>query len=79
MEETAQMPPDPGPSFEEEMEQRLRGEAEFQRDRANQALHDVAYWRGMYQVMVRIIAEQHDDPALAWLDEIVHTRFGAMR
>lgn len=71
--------PDPGPSLQEEIEQQLRNEASRQADRANQAQEDAAYWHGMYRIMVRIVAEQHDDPALAWLDEIVHTRFGAMR
>lgn len=38
----------------------------------------VAYWRANYRILLRILAEQHDDPALAWLDEIVHTRFSKL-
>lgn len=38
----------------------------------------VAYWRTNYKILVRIIAEQHEDPALHWLDQIVHTRFSKL-
>lgn len=39
-----------------------------------EARAQAAHWRQMYQVMVHILAAQYDDPCVAWLDEIVHTR-----
>lgn len=38
----------------------------------------VAYWRQNYEILRKVIAAQHSDPALAWLDEIVHDRFALL-
>lgn len=46
--------------------------------RLNLQRDETVYWRGMYKIMVRVIAEQHDDPAFAWMDEVVHHRFSAI-
>lgn len=43
-------------------------------DRIRDAKQDTAYWRRMYEVMVRIVAEQKPDPAYSWLAELTRER-----
>lgn len=52
----------------------LRGQLDTAREQVDDAHDEKHYWQDMYRVMVRIIAAQHDDPAFAWLDEIVRYR-----
>lgn len=43
-----------------------------------EARAQIVYWRRNYESVVKVLMERTDDPALAWLDEIVHTRFSKL-
>ncbi len=64
------------------MDEEWQDAAEFSRPpvcvECETALRDANYWRKNYEILRRVIAAQHEDPALAWLDEIVKTRFAKL-